>query len=228
VTTYRCSSHLPSASAPSEGGRICRVVCLKGKALETNGLSRKNRDTSSAASFALDPSQYFINGLRTRRSEILIIRSGELRVHRNARPAAARSCRAARPRPATNSRRCLRDGAPALHLVMNSWKRAPGLVTTIYHMLKDGTQFQDLGGDHFDRRSKEVRAKRLVTQLAKLSFDASSRALPKWPEIVAMLQSKRRSSRHLNHVCGSAGSVWRDRASLDARTGCGRPEWRSG
>jgi transposase len=39
-------------------------------------------------------------------------------------------------------------------------------------MLKDGTPFQDLGADHFDRRSKDVRAKRLVTQLAKLGFDA--------------------------------------------------------
>jgi transposase len=39
-------------------------------------------------------------------------------------------------------------------------------------MLKDGTQFQDLGADHFDRRSKEVRAKRLVTRLANLDFEA--------------------------------------------------------
>jgi hypothetical protein len=49
---------------------------------------------------------------------------------------------------------------------------AASLLTTIYHMLKDGTQFQDLGADHFDRRSKDVRAKRLVTQLANLGFDA--------------------------------------------------------
>ena len=49
---------------------------------------------------------------------------------------------------------------------------AASLLTTIYHMLKDGTQFQDLGADHFDRRSKEVRAKRLINQLAKLGFDA--------------------------------------------------------
>ena len=46
------------------------------------------------------------------------------------------------------------------------------LLTTIYHMLKDGTQFQDLGADHFDRRSKEVRANRLVTRLANLGFEA--------------------------------------------------------
>jgi len=49
---------------------------------------------------------------------------------------------------------------------------AASLLTTIYHMLKDGTPFQDLGADHFDRRSKEARAERLVTQLAKLGFDA--------------------------------------------------------
>ena len=49
---------------------------------------------------------------------------------------------------------------------------AASLLTTIYHILKDGTQFADLGADHFDRRSKEVRAKRLVVQLAKLGFDA--------------------------------------------------------
>ena len=49
---------------------------------------------------------------------------------------------------------------------------AASLLTTIYHMLKDGTQFQDLGADHFDRRSKEVRAKRLVGQLANLGFEA--------------------------------------------------------
>src|ERR1700746_346428 len=49
---------------------------------------------------------------------------------------------------------------------------AASLLATIYHMLKDGTQFQDLGADHFDRRSKDVRAKRLVAQLANLGFNA--------------------------------------------------------
>jgi hypothetical protein len=33
-------------------------------------------------------------------------------------------------------------------------------------------QTQNLGADHFDRRSKELKAKRLVTQLTKLGFDA--------------------------------------------------------
>ena len=56
---------------------------------------------------------------------------------------------------------------------------AASILTTIYHMIKDGTQFEDLGADHFDRRSKDVRAKRLVTQLAKLGFDAKLTPLAK-------------------------------------------------
>jgi transposase len=49
---------------------------------------------------------------------------------------------------------------------------AASMLTTVFHMLKNGTPFEDLGTDHFDRRSKDVRAKRLVAQLAKLGFDA--------------------------------------------------------
>ena len=49
---------------------------------------------------------------------------------------------------------------------------AASILTTVYHMLKNGTQFEDLGADHFDRRSKDVKVTRLVAQLAKLGFDA--------------------------------------------------------
>jgi transposase len=55
---------------------------------------------------------------------------------------------------------------------------AASMLTTIYHMLKDGTQFKDLGADHFDRHSKEVKITRLVTQLARLGFDAKLTAIP--------------------------------------------------
>ena len=47
---------------------------------------------------------------------------------------------------------------------------AASLLTAIYHMLKDGTEHHDLGADHFDRRSTEVKANRLVAQLVKLGF----------------------------------------------------------
>src|SRR6266700_2711714 len=47
---------------------------------------------------------------------------------------------------------------------------AASLLTAIYHMLKDGTTHQDLGVNHFEERSVEVRARRLVGQLSKLGF----------------------------------------------------------
>ena len=43
---------------------------------------------------------------------------------------------------------------------------------------KNGTEYQDLGSDHFDRRSKDAKAKRLTAQLAKLGFDVRITPLP--------------------------------------------------
>jgi transposase len=48
---------------------------------------------------------------------------------------------------------------------------AASMLTAIYHMLKDGTEHQDLGAGHFDHRSTEAKAKRLVAQLANLGFE---------------------------------------------------------
>lgn len=47
---------------------------------------------------------------------------------------------------------------------------AASMLTAIYHMLKNGTVHQDLGANHFDHRSTEVKANRLVAQLTKLGF----------------------------------------------------------
>lgn len=47
---------------------------------------------------------------------------------------------------------------------------AASILTAIYHILKDGTEHHDLGANYFDRRPTELKAKRLVTQLAKLGF----------------------------------------------------------
>jgi transposase len=55
---------------------------------------------------------------------------------------------------------------------------AASILTAIYHMLTDGTSHEDLGADHFDRRSTEVKAKRLVAQLAKLGFQVALQPLP--------------------------------------------------
>lgn len=49
---------------------------------------------------------------------------------------------------------------------------AASILTASYHMLKDGVAHRDLGAAHFDQRSPEVKAKRLVAQLAKLGYQA--------------------------------------------------------
>jgi len=47
---------------------------------------------------------------------------------------------------------------------------AASILTAIYHMLKDGTMYQDLGPNHFHRRDKEQQKKRLVQRLADLGY----------------------------------------------------------
>ncbi len=47
---------------------------------------------------------------------------------------------------------------------------AASILTAAYHMLKDGTVYRDLGPDHFDHRSREVQARRLVRRLADLGY----------------------------------------------------------
>jgi transposase len=54
---------------------------------------------------------------------------------------------------------------------------AASMLTTVYHMLKDGTDYQDLGPDHFDRRSKQSKTNRLVKQLASLGYDVQIKPL---------------------------------------------------
>ena len=44
------------------------------------------------------------------------------------------------------------------------------ILTAIYHMLKDGTMYHDLGCDHFKRHSTDQRKKRLVKGLADLGY----------------------------------------------------------
>ena len=56
---------------------------------------------------------------------------------------------------------------------------AASMLTAVYHMLKNGTQHRDLGAGYFDRRPTEIKAKRLVGQLAKLGFEVELRPLAK-------------------------------------------------
>ena len=47
---------------------------------------------------------------------------------------------------------------------------AASMLTAAYHMLKDGTLYQDLGTNHFDNRDKAKQALRLVNRLQSLGF----------------------------------------------------------
>ena len=47
---------------------------------------------------------------------------------------------------------------------------AASILTAVYHMLRDGTFYQDLGADHFRHTSPQAQADRLVRQIAKLGF----------------------------------------------------------
>jgi transposase len=47
---------------------------------------------------------------------------------------------------------------------------AASILTAVYHMLKDGTVYHDLGPDHFNRHSKITQSQRLVRRLEHLGY----------------------------------------------------------
>jgi transposase len=55
---------------------------------------------------------------------------------------------------------------------------AASILIAIYHMLKNGTMYQDLGPNHFDRRTKERQKNRLVQRLAELGYAVQLAPLP--------------------------------------------------
>jgi transposase len=48
---------------------------------------------------------------------------------------------------------------------------AASILTVVYYMIREGTPYQDLGGDYFDRRNREQAARRLVTRLQRLGYN---------------------------------------------------------
>jgi transposase len=47
---------------------------------------------------------------------------------------------------------------------------AASMLTAVYHMLRDGTDYQDLGPAHFDRSAKDKATNRLVRRLTELGY----------------------------------------------------------
>jgi transposase len=54
---------------------------------------------------------------------------------------------------------------------------AASILMAIYHMLKDGTTYQDLGREHFDRRSNDKQKRSLVKRLADLGYTVELKPL---------------------------------------------------
>ena len=50
---------------------------------------------------------------------------------------------------------------------------AASMLAAIWHMLRDGTFWRDLGPNHFHRRSPEQQAQHLARQITKLGFTCS-------------------------------------------------------
>jgi transposase len=55
---------------------------------------------------------------------------------------------------------------------------AASILTAIYHMLKDGTMYQDLGPNHFDAHANERQKNRLIKRLADLGYAVELAPLP--------------------------------------------------
>jgi transposase len=53
---------------------------------------------------------------------------------------------------------------------------AASLLTTTYHMIADGTCYQDLGADHFARRNPTSTVAKLANRIRKLGFEVEIRA----------------------------------------------------
>ena len=47
---------------------------------------------------------------------------------------------------------------------------AASILTAVYHILKNGTPYEDLGADHFQRRSAITHTQRLVRRLESLGY----------------------------------------------------------
>ena len=52
------------------------------------------------------------------------------------------------------------------------------ILTAIYHMLKDGTLYHDLGPNHFHAHDKERQKNRLLKRLAQLGYTVALAPVP--------------------------------------------------
>ena len=57
---------------------------------------------------------------------------------------------------------------------------AASILTTVYHMLRDGTSFQDLGSEHFARRDPARTARKLADRIRNLGYSVERSCPLEW------------------------------------------------
>ncbi len=50
---------------------------------------------------------------------------------------------------------------------------AASILTSVWHMQRDGCDWEDLGPEHFARRDREAKAKALAKQIRQLGFEVT-------------------------------------------------------
>jgi transposase len=65
---------------------------------------------------------------------------------------------------------------------------AASILTAAYHMLKDGTLYQELGPGHFDKRAQGKQVHRLINRLRNFGFDVQVTPLEAAPDLRASLR----------------------------------------
>ncbi len=52
------------------------------------------------------------------------------------------------------------------------------ILVIVYHLLRDGTTYQELGGNYFDERDREATTRRAVRRLERLGYTVIVEAAP--------------------------------------------------
>jgi len=93
---------------------------------------------------------------------------------------------------------------------------AVSILTTVYHMLRDGTCYQDLGAEHFTRRNPAKAAARVANRIRNLGYHAEIRGCRMKPRI-QFLRRRRELCAATDELCRGAPGVMRKRVETSHR-----------
>jgi transposase len=85
---------------------------------------------------------------------------------------------------------------------------AASILTAAYHMLKNGTLYEDPGPDHFDKQAKRKQVHRLIDCLRNLGFAVQITPWRQQPNVRANLQPAQRPRRGVIDRQTAAWPAW--------------------